>query len=279
MGLINIANCCCLNSLFFTLHRMQLVSYLPPENQMMLQYNQPDLISLITKEILKAMPCQPFGLQLFITIWNNIRVGQQIGPNEDILGVADLFFSHVSLPPQAGVPIITKVLASYDCVCGYQEQDLETWIGKLFLRIPKLQVNQRAAPIPVGELLTDLINTPDQIPCSLCGNRNTNGRFRVKKGKFTVLNLSRIGNNWQVPIRTRLSTTRTQTVGEQYLGELIACVSHQGDAIAGHYFAYSFVNGAWYKNSDVQHVQRVAHHPFDAPTVNETVNFLVYKNN
>ena len=278
-GLINVNNCCCLNSLFFALHRMQLVSVLPPENQMMLQNNQPDHISLITKEILQAMPCQTFGLQLFFEIWNIIRVGNPMGPNEDILGVSDLFFDHVTLPPQAGVPIITEFLASYDCPCGFQERDLERWIGKLFLRIPKLRIDQRAAPVPVGELITDLINSPDQIPCSFCGNRNTNARFRVNKGKFTVINISRIGNNWRVPIQTRLSTAPTQTVGEQYLGELIACVSHTGVAMGGHYFAYSFVNGAWYKNSDAQPLQRVGYHPFNAPAANESVNFLVYKNN
>ena len=225
------------------------------------------------------MPCQTFGLQLFFEIWNIIRVGNPMGPNEDILGVSDLFFDHVTLPPQAGVPIITEFLASYDCPCGFQERDLERWIGKLFLRIPKLRIDQRAAPVPVGELITDLINSPDQIPCSFCGNRNTNARFRVNKGKFTVINISRIGNNWRVPIQTRLSTAPTQTVGEQYLGELIACVSHTGVAMGGHYFAYSFVNGAWYKNSDAQPLQRVGYHPFNAPAANESVNFLVYKNN
>ena len=278
-GLRNVDNCCCVNSLFFALHRMQLVADLPPEDQMILQNNQPDHISLITKEILQAMPCPTFGVQLFLEIWNDIRVGQPMGDNEDILGVSDLFFDHVSLPPQAGVPIITEFLASYNCPCGFHEQDLERWIGKLFLRIPKIQIDQRAAPVPVGELLTGLINTPDQIPCALCGNQNTNGRFRVRRGKFTVINLSRIGNDWPNVIQTRLSTIRTQTAGEQYLGELIACVSHQGNAMGGHYFAYSNVNGSWYQNSDAQPLQRVAYHPFNAPTVNETVNFLVYKNN
>merc|ERR1711940_110011 len=141
---------------------MQLVADLPPEDQMILQNNQPDHISLITKEILQAMPCPTFGVQLFLEIWNDIRVGQPMGDNEDILGVSDLFFDHVSLPPQAGVPIITEFLASYNCPCGFHEQDLERWIGKLFPRIPKIQIDQRAAPVPVGELLTGLINTPDQ---------------------------------------------------------------------------------------------------------------------
>ena len=260
---------------------MQLVSVLPPANQMTLPNNQPDYISMITLEILRALPsANTFGLQIFLSIWNNVRPGHAtLRPNEDILGLSDLFFSNIHLPPQAGVPIITEFLASYNCPCGFQELDLDFWIGKLFLRIPKLKIQQRQAAVPVGELLTTLINTPFQIPCALCGNPHANGRFSVKRGKFTVINCDRVGNDWRNPIRTRLSTTQTQTIGQNYLGELIACISHRGDALGGHYFAYSLVNGTWYMNSDAHPAQRMGYHPFNSTTANETVNHLVYKNN
>ena len=283
-GLNNVNASCCINSLFFSFHRMLLSLILPPAQQMPQANNQPDYISLVTLEILGAMPSsRSFSLEVFLRIWNAIKPGQQIVPNEDIQGLSDLIYSHLPFLPQpSGAPSITEFLASYNCQCGFQDQNQDFWLPKSFLKLVSLDIGRRSTAVPVGELLTNLIQTPFPVQCALCQNPNAIGRYSVRRGRFTVLRINRINvtnnQNWMTVNRTRLSSNRTQTIGEQYIGELISCISHRGNPQGGHYFAYSFVNGSWFKNSDADRVQRVGYHPFNSNNANETVNFLVYKN-
>ena len=252
---------------------------------MVLQNNQPDYISLLYSEILRALPsAAAFSLQIFIRVWNFNKPGQPITPNEDIYGLSDLFFDNLLLPVQPnGDPVITQFMARYDCAaCGFQDQNLSAWIGKTHLSLPGIDVPIRANAIPVGELLTALINTPFDVQCMQCPNNRAVGRYQVKKGLFTVLRLNRlnVGHNqtWRNQILTRLDTSRTASIGEQFIGELIGVISHRGGPLGGHYFAYSCVNGSWYLNSDADRVRRVGYHPFNSTVQNETVNLIVYKN-
>ena len=148
------------------------------------------------------------------------------------------------------------------------------------LRLPGLDVPRAANPIPVGELLTVLIGTPFNVQCGMCGNNAAQGTYQVRKGIFTVLRLNRLNvGSWNNQVLTRLDTNRTRGIGEQYLGNLISVVSHQGNPQGGHYIAYSKVNGQWHLNSDAIHAWQVGYHPFNSPNQNETPGFLVYYNN
>ena len=281
-GLINLLNSCCLNSLTFACHRMSLANLLATNAQMVMQNNY---ISLCFAEIIRALPsAAPFSLDIFIRVWNHNKPGQQITPNEDIYGLSDIFFENLLLPAQPnGDPVITEFLASYNCAfCGYQDQNLTHWIGMSHLKLPGLDVPQRANSVPVGELLTALISTPFNVQCGMCGSNAAVGTYQVRKGMFTVLRLNRLNLNvggWNNQVLTRLDTTRTLGIGEQYLGNLISVVSHQGNPQGGHYIAYSQVNGQWHLNSDANHARQVGYHPFNSPNQNETPGFLVYFNN
>ena len=106
------------------------------------------------------------------------------------------------------------------------------------------------------------------------------GSYQVRRGLFTVVRLNRLNvGDWRNQVLTRLDDTRTQGIGDQYLGTLIGVVSHQGNPQGGHYIAYSRVNNQWHLNSDAAHVRQVGYHPFNPTNQNETVGLLVYKNN
>ena len=223
-----------------------------------------------------------FGLEIVIRVWNFNKPGQPITPNEDIYGLSDLFFDTLLLPAQPnGDPVITEFLASYHCGgCGYQDQNLTHWIGMSHLKLPGLDVPRRPDPVPVGELLTALITTPFNVQCMMCGNQQAIGSYQVRRGLFTVVRLNRLNvGDWRNQVLTRLDDTRTQGIGDQYLGTLIGVVSHQGNPQGGHYIAYSRVNNQWHLNSDAAHVRQVGYHPFNPTNQNETVGLLVYKNN
>ena len=280
MGLINLQNSCCLNSLTFFCHRMNLTNLLPTNNEMV---QQNSYISLCFSEVFRALPsAAPFGLEIVIRVWNFNKPGQPITPNEDIYGLSDLFFDTLLLPAQPnGDPVITEFLASYHCGgCGYQDQNLTHWIGMSHLKLPGLDVPRRPDPVPVGELLTALITTPFNVQCMMCGNQQAIGSYQVRRGLFTVARLNRLNvGDWRNQVLTRLDDTRTQGIGDQYLGTLIGVVSHQGNPQGGHYIAYSRVNNQWHLNSDAAHVRQVGYHPFNPTNQNETVGLLVYKNN
>ena len=280
MGLLNLQNSCCLNSLTFACNRMSLTNFLPSNAQMVQQNNH---ISLCFSEILRALPSAvPFSIEISIRVWNFNRPGQPITPNEDIYGLSDLFFESLLLPQRPnGDPVITEFLASYNCaICGFQDQNLTHWIGMAHLKLPGLDVPRSANPIPVGDLLTTLIQTPFNVQCGMCGNNAAVGRYNVRKGVFTVLRLNRLNmGNWRNQVLTRLNNTRTPGIGDQFLGTLISVVSHQGNPQGGHYIAYSQVNNHWHLNSDANHARQVGYHPFNSPNPNETPGLLIYYNN
>ena len=101
--------------------------------------------------------------------------------------------------------------------------------------------------------------------------------MRVVRGKYTMLRINRF-NNRNVAVRNRFTERRTQTVGEQYIGELLSIVNHIDQGVLQHYVSYHRLSGAndWYLNDDYHRVQRVPYHPYNSLT--ETVNLVVYKN-
>ena len=243
-----------------------------------------DYISLMLKEILRSLPStHSFSVQLFVTVWNQNQApgGTQIGQNEDIYNLSDLILGNLPLLyVNASTPAITEFRACYNCQCGHQEQNMQDWTGKSFERLPPLNVGQSAAPVPVGQLVTNLLQTLIPLRCSnpVCG-RAVNAIYQVKKGKYTVLRFDRFHHsNWGQVLHTKLSVARTNTAGEQYLGRLISVISHVGDNQGGHYVSYTEVSGSWYRNSDADPVRRVNFDPLNSRNPNETANFLVFDN-
>ena len=239
-----------------------------------------DVRSLMFRRVLEALPCpQSFSVQLFISVWNTVRHGYQIGQNEDIQSLSDGIFAQLILPNSpAGSPVITKFLASYVCHhCGFSEDNLEDWEPKSYSKIPIINISQQNQPLGIGALLTDFVRLVFEIRCSSC-NRRTHGRYEVDKGKFTLIRFNRIDNTFTNVVRTRLSDARTGVFGEQLIGSLISCVSHIGNVQGGHYVSYHKIRNQWYRNSDDNQIQLVNYHPFDCPNSIETVNYVVYDN-
>ena len=283
-GLLNINNTCCHLSLILCFHRINLKICFDHQTA------QNDVVSLCLLEILKALPSNnAFSVMPFVDVWNSVRPGQRIGQNEAIQTLSDLILDHLPLQSNGPRPVLTQFTASYQCHhCCHQVQDLQYWDNKPFSRIPIVNVVEGHAPLPapgdppiqIGNLLTSMLQTPFQIRCSSC-NRFTEGRYRVKLGDFTFVNINRFHH--RLPhnqiIRIRLSETRTAGVGETYLGTLVSCISHMGFGTdQGHYVSYHQVGGTWFLNDDSRNIQQVGYHPFRSPVQGETVNFLVYKN-
>ena len=240
----------------------------------------PNFISLMFKEILKALPSSnPFSVQLFIIVWNLNRVGHPIGQNEDISNLSDLLLSEIPLLyVNASTPAVTEFLVQYQCQCGHQERNMQNWPGKMFYRLPNINVGQSAAAVPVGQLLNTLLQTVIPFRCASCRGA-VNGQYQVKKGRYTALRFDRFHHsNWRVVLPTRLSIARSNTVADQYLGRLVSVIAHVGDNQGGHYVTYTEVSGAWYQNSDDNPLYMVNFHPLNSRNPDETVNFLVFDN-
>ena len=88
---------------------------------------------------------------------------------------------------------------------------------------------------------------------------------------FTVLYINRRGyyaNDGSVlpMLRTKLSDTKSYTVGDQLIGDLVATICHRGDNLAGHL------------NDDSYRVTQSSYHPFNSSDSTETCDVLLYRN-
>ena len=77
---------------------------------------------------------------------------------------------------------------------------------------------------------------------------------------------------------TKLTTARTNGVGDRLCGEVVSCISHIGSHDGGHWVSYhQTTNQVWWKNDDSRPVVQ-SNHPFSVNNPGETVNFVVFKN-
>ena len=102
---------------------------------------------------------------------------------------------------------------------------------------------------------------------------------------FTVLYINRRGyyaNDGTVlpMLRTKLSDTKSYTVGDQLIGDLVATICHRGDDLAGHWLTYSKVDSdnVFYLNDDSYRVTQSSYHPFNSSDSTETCDVLLYRN-
>ena len=281
-GLTNDGNVCCVLSFILCCHRIVLRSFFPRPNQIVIGNNRADYGTLVFLQILEALPHPAaFSVQRFIRIWNGQRLPLRITQNEDISNIADHLLDHFPLLPFNGSPIITKFQSSYLCGnCGYSRNNVNDWNNKLFRSIPNLTIPAQNQPISVAQLLEDFLQDRPNITCGGCGN-NVIGDIVVIKGMFTVLTINRIDYAARRPVinQTRLDNVRTNLPSEQYLGELLSCVSHR-QVPHWHYVSSHFVNNQWYLNDDHHVVNLNAplpFHPFQSNVPTDNVNCVVYK--
>ena len=109
--------------------------------------------------------------------------------------------------------------------------------------------------------------------------------FIYLSGMFTVLGITRRGyldsSGRIIPmLYTKISEALTGTDADNFIQELVSCVSHRGGDTAGHFIAYSKLDNTdvWYINNDSEKVYQSSSHPFQSTNIYETVDMLVYKN-
>ena len=281
-GIINDGNSCCLLSFILCCHRMMLATHFPQTNQILQHTGQPDYASILFLEILQALPSRrAFSVKVYMPVWNSLHPRSPLGQNEDIMTLSELIISSLPLLPQSSIPVLTEYMAQYTChLCGHSARNQRDWISKSFQKIPILNIDENNNMVSIGSLLSNLLATQFTVVCGSCG-QHTLGRFQVVRGLFTLLRFNRIYmtvNQQPSMARTRLSTLRTPTVAEQYLGQLVSCVNHIGNAMGGHYVSYHSVRNHWYLNDDSNIIARVRYHPFQSNVQNESCVFVVYSN-
>ena len=181
-GLVNAYNSCCHISLFLCCHRMCLKRYLSPARMTQRQ----DFSGLSFHEILSAMPSpRPFSLQLWIGVWNSLRPGQPIGQHEDIQMLSDLVLGSLDLTPDTSTtpatPVFTEFTCHYQCnSCTFLEPGTSTWEGKTFDTIPIVNPGHSASAVSVGQLLTDMLQSPIHTRCAVC-RQLVVGEYRVTR--------------------------------------------------------------------------------------------------
>ena len=181
-GLINTYNSCCHISLVLCCHRMCLKRYLSPARMTQRQ----DFSGLSFHEILSAMPSpRPFSLQLWIAVWNSLRPGQPIGQHEDIQMLSDLVLGSLDLTPDTSTtpatPVFTEFTCHYQCnSCTFSEPGTSTWEGKTFDAIPIVNPGHSASAVSVGQLLTDMLQSPIHTRCAVCRQLVVGG-YRVTR--------------------------------------------------------------------------------------------------
>ena len=237
-------------------------------------------------KILKALPSpEPFSIQLFVQSWNQSATPQNgraaLGVNDDIL-VCDNVLR--SLQPYFRIrnnPVITNYTLKYDCmVCGipYSNISLDDNVG--FACIPFLDIPVSRGISP-GQLLNNFLNRPINVRCVAC-NSQVQATIEAQKGIYTLLAFNRSQFDGDIAlspkIMTKLTTARTNGVGDSLCGEVVSCISHIGSHQAGHWVSYhQTANQVWWKNDDSHPVVQ-SNHPFNVNNSEETVNFVVFKN-
>ena len=111
-------------------------------------------------------------------------------------------------------------------------------------------------------------------------NTAVRATYDVTPGRFTILNINRMNPIGGQPlIRTPLSIARSDGIGVELIGEMIACVSHIGNHQGGHWTCFTHATD-WYLNNDSNQIVRIPGHPFDVIARNpmQTADLITFKN-
>ena len=278
-GLRNDSNCCCLISVLMCFHRLAIVNFFINPSQM-IRNGSPDFTIMTLYKILRAFPSnQPFSIIPLITSWNrDVRRGLQLGQNEDLF-IVDGILKHVRLQHQSLVPVLTQYTASYFCpLCQVQYNGITEWVNQNFEQIPELSLPDQRQPVHPADLVTELMNQRLQVSCQVCQHQINDAQMRIDRGKFTIIRVNRatIRNRRLAKIMTPLNCGPNNSPGSQFLGDLVAVVSHRGQG-GGHWVSYTRAENGWFLNDDDR--QPVPSSPFNTGRRDETIHMLCYINN
>ena len=277
-GLVNDSNCCCLISVLMCFHRLAIVNFFSNPSRMM-RNGSPDFSLMTLYKILRACPSNlPFSIRSFITSWNRDARGMQLGQNEDLY-IVDGILKSVTLEHQTNVPVLTEYTASYFCPwCQLQYNGVTEWSNQSFDKVPELPLPDQQQPVNPADLMTQLMNDRFHVFCQVCQQRVNDAQIRIDRGKFTIIRVNRatIRNRRLAKIMTPLDCGPSNSPGGQFLGDLVAVVSHRSRG-GLHWVSYTRADNVWYINNDDR--QPVPSSPFNTGRRDETINMLCYINN
>lgn len=276
-GLDNDGNCCCLISIIQCLHRLGMINALNIPLQMRRLNGSPDYPTGILAKILCALPSNgTFSVQTFIQSWNRSNLGTQLGQNEDLF-IIEGIVKKLRFRDQGGIPYLTTYKATFFCnTCQTQYRGLTEWDNPSFEAIPELRLPNQQNAVQPADLMTNLMNETFPLHCQVCQGPGT-ASYEIVKGKITILRLNRLDfqNQQVVKIMTPLDVGPSNSLGSQFLGELVAVVCHQSQPHQ-HWVCYIKTDNGWYLQNDSN--PPFPSSPFNSNIPTETINLLCYKN-
>ena len=287
-GIKNESTTCAINAVTFAAHRTGVVGHLVDNHNMIDSTSRSeDTAIIVYKQILEALPnSSAFSASKFITSWNNSPASYdrpQIGCNDDIM-LADSIFSALSnYLDSESHDFFTKYQAKFQCVYCDKKVTLDSF-EKAFELIPLLSPSVNGRAISPGQLFTEFLNEKFRVKCPSPCYAVNEAKIAPKKGKYTLLAMNRRNmtdkDGCMIPkVKTRVNDVRGHTLGDKFLGELVAVVTHKGDIGNGHWMTYSKIDtdGTWFVNSD-RLIPKQAAPPMRSSKQNETADLLVYRN-
>ena len=241
--------------------------------------------------MLDALPApSDFSLQMFMDSWNKCAgaAGRPLlGQYEDIL-IADTVLG--ALEPYllaSDPPFLTSYRTKFFCQnCSQQYRIRDDIQQRTFKCVPPLSLPINSRGISPGQLLNNFLNVSYQVRCPLCQQMCDGATFEATKGKFTLLAINRRGYNDDrgnpIPkLMTKLTMAVGGTEGDRLCGELVSVICHLGDGTdGGHWVSYHRTDdGVWWRNNDSLPIVQATNHPFNCRSrLDETVDFMVFKN-
>ena len=252
--------------------------------------NAPDYPVLLFKKILDALPSlTDFSLQMFISSWNltaSIQNRATLGQYEDVLIFDTLMGVVEPYLKQLTPPLFTKYGAKFFCqICHVQYTNITEGQFRSFKCVPVLSLPVNSPTVSPGQMLTDFLDQTFDVSCPRCQNRCSNAVYEVTKGRFTPLAFNRRGyrdsGGRLIPkLMTQFSVSGRDTAGDGLCGELVSVICHLGDPNAGHWVSYHHTDdGDWWMNDDSRPMVQSRQHPYiGRPNMEETVDFVLFKN-
>ena len=291
-GLTNDSNNCCLLSCILCCHRISLNEYFVDPVQVVCNGTR-DYAVLLFMKVLDALPTnEDLSLQQFIFSWNHTAptngLGRpMLGQYEDILLCDTIIGAMKPYLKRLQPPVLTQYLAKFFCeLCHVQYSNIDDGSHRFFQCVPLLPLPVTNRAVSPGQLLTNFLNSSFEAICPVasCQNRCRGATYEAIKGRFTLMALNRrhyrdAQGNLIPKLMTKLSTFNGGTIGDQLCGELVSVICHSGNPNGGHWTSYHKCdNNTWWINNDSNPVIQSPVHPFDGRSLDESVDFLVFKN-